>query len=183
MYRWRVVSPLAEPCDRAPGEVPRLADATAAAESFLLAGLDTGDVAVVFSRHPGAESGWGPQVVGVRAGGSVTWHPWPPGWLTGTGLPALAKAGGDLESASGQGGIVAGVVGDDLVVVLADPGKPSLVARVAVQNAELFAAEAAGQAITAEAIDATPLAGAPPAAIEALPGGAGQPPPGEASAS
>jgi len=126
MYRWRVVSPLAEPCDRAPGEVPRLADATAAAESFLLAGPDAGDVAVVFSGQPGAEPGWGPQLVGVRAGDGVAWHPWPRGWLRGTGLAPLAKAGGDLVPASRQGGIVAGVVGDDLVVVLADLGKLSM---------------------------------------------------------
>jgi hypothetical protein len=43
-----------------------------------------------------------------------------------------------------------------------------MVAKVAAQNAELFAAEAAGQAIPDEAIEAMPLAAAPaPAAIEA----------------
>jgi hypothetical protein len=93
-YRWRVVSPLAPLRD----QVRRLADATAAAESFLLAGSDTGDVAVVFGDQPGAVPEWVPQVVGVRSGGRVTWHPWPPGWLPGTELAALAKTGGDLES-------------------------------------------------------------------------------------
>jgi len=78
-----------------------------------------------------------------------------------------------LEAASGQGGIVAGVVGGDLVIVLTDPGKPSMVARVAVQNAELFAAEAAGQAIPGEEVDAIPLA---PAAIEAALAWATDPP-------
>jgi hypothetical protein len=77
-----------------------------------------------------------------------------------------------LEAASGRGGIVAGLVGDDLVVVLTEPGKPSMVARVAVQNAGLFAAEAAGQAIPGEEVDAVPLAGAPRAAIDAPVGGA-----------
>jgi hypothetical protein len=78
---------------------------------------------------------------------------------------------------------VAGIVGDDLVVVLADPGKPSMVARVAVQNAELSAAEAAGQAIPGEEIDAIPLTGASPAAVEAPPADANQWPPNEAGAS
>ena len=170
MYRWRVVSPLAESPDRVPGEASRLADAAAAAESFLLAGPDTGDVAVVFRGQQGAVLEWVPRVVGVRCGQSVRWHPWPPDRLSGTELVPVAKAGGDLVPASGQGGIVAGVVGDDLVVVLADPGRPSMVARVAAQNAELFAAEAAGQAIPDAAIDAMPLVGAPaPAAVEAGP--------------
>ena len=173
MYRWRVASPGTLPWNRAPGEVPRLADATAAAESFLLAGPDTGNVAVVFRDQPEAVPGWVPQVVGVCCGDSVTWHPWPPGWLPGTEL-ALAKTGGDLEPVTGHdgtGGVIAGERGDSIVAVSVDPGKPSIVAEVAAQNAGLFAAEAAGQAIPDEAIDAIPLAAAPaPAAIEAGPG-------------
>src|ERR1017187_10341685 len=64
-YRWRVVSPLAPLRD----QVRRLADATAAAESFLLAGSDTGDVAVVFGDQPGAVPEGVPQVVGLTARG------------------------------------------------------------------------------------------------------------------
>jgi len=170
-YRWRAASPLSMSQDRAPGEVSRLADATAAAESFLLAGPGAGDVAVVFRGQPDTGSEWVPQVVGVRSGGSVTWHPWPAGWLRGTERGALAAAGGDLEPAAGHeatGGVIAGERGGSIVAVSVDPGRPSMVAKVAAQNAELFAAEAAGQAIPAEAIEAMPLAAAPaPAAIEA----------------
>jgi hypothetical protein len=162
MYRWRVVSPVAGLRGRGLGEVSRLADATAAAESFLLAGPDTGDVAVLFSSQPGVEPEWVPQAIGVQSGGSVTWHPWPPDWLPSTELVALAKEGGDLETASGQGGMVAAVVGGDSVTVLTEPRKPSMVAKVAAQNAELFAAEAAGQAIPGEQVDAIPLTAAPP---------------------
>jgi len=170
-YRWRVASPLSPLQDRVPGEVSRLADATAAAESFLLAGPDTGDVAVVFRDRPGHVAEWVPQVVGVRSGGSVRWHPWPPDWLPGTERGVLAEAGGDLGPAVGHeetGGVIAGERGGSIVAVSVDPGRPSMVAKVAAKNAELFAAEAAGQAIPAEAIDAMPLAAAPaPAAIEA----------------
>jgi len=182
-YRWRVASPLSPSQDRVPGEVSRLVDATAAAESFLLAGLDTGDVAVVFRDQPGDVTEWVPQVVGVRSGDSVRWHPWPPDWFPGTGLTVLAKSA-SLEPVTGQGRIVAAVVGGDLVTVLTDPGKPSMVAKVAAQNAELYAAEAAGQAIPDELVDAIPLTAEPPAAaIEAPPARADQGPRGEAGAS
>jgi hypothetical protein len=101
----------------------------------------------------------------------VTWHPWPAGWLPGSERGALAEAGGDLEPAAGHdgtGGVIAGERGGSIVAVSVDPGRPSMVAKVAAQNAELFAAEAAGQAIPAEAIEAMPLAAAPaPASIEA----------------
>jgi hypothetical protein len=50
-------------------------------------------------------------------------------------------------------------------------------AKVAAQNAELFAVEAAGQAIPDEQVDAIPLTAAPPtAAIDAPLVGAAQPP-------
>ena len=171
MYRWRLACPGAPSWDGCPGEVPRLAEATAAAESFLLAGPDTGDVAVVFRDQPETGSGWAPQVVGVRCGEGVRWHRWPAGWLPGGERGALAEAGADLEPTAGHdgsGGVIAGERGGSIVAVSVDPGRPSMVAKVAAQNAELFAAEAAGQAIPAEAIEATPLAAAPaPAAIEA----------------
>jgi hypothetical protein len=90
----------------------------------------------------------------------------------------------DSEPASGQGGIVAAVVNGDLMVVLTDPGRPSMVARVAARNAELFAAEAAGQAIPDEVIETIPLTAAPlPAAVEAHPAGEAQLPQGQPGAS
>jgi len=187
-HRWRVACPGSPPWDRAPREAPRLADATAAAESFLLVGSDMGDVVVVFRDQPGKVPEWVPEVVGVRSGGSVTWHPWPPGWLPGTGLAVPAEAGADTELAAGRdgiGGVIAGERGGSIVAVSVDPGKPSMVAKIAARNAELFAAEAAGQAIPDEAISAIPLTAAPaPAAIEApSPAGAAQSAQGQASAS
>jgi hypothetical protein len=186
-YRWRIACPGTPPWRQAPREVSRLADATAAAESFLLVGSDMGDVVVVFRDQPGKEPEWAPQVVGVRSGGSVTWHPWPPGWLRGTELAPLAKTGAALEPAAGRdgtGGVIAGERGGSIVTVSVDPGKPSMVAKVAAQNAGLYEAEAAGQAIPGEEIDAIPLAAAPPpAVIEAPLAGAAQPPQDQASAS
>jgi hypothetical protein len=140
-----------------------------------------GDVVVVFRDQPGKVPEWVPEVVGVRSGDSVTWHPWPSDWLRSVELAVIAKTGGAVESATGQDGIVAAVVGDDLVTVLADPGKPS---KVAAQNAELYEAEAAGQAIPDQEIDAISLTAAPlPAAIEAPPAGDTQSPQSQASAS
>jgi hypothetical protein len=92
----------------------------------------------------------------------------------GGGSALAVRAAADPKPVEAQdvtGGVIGGSRGGDIVVVSVDPGRDSVVARVAAENAQLFADEAAAQALTDEQIEGIPLDGgpAPRAAIEAGP--------------
>jgi len=112
---------------------------------------------------------WHPLMFGVLGDERMEWHPWPSGCVPSTELAALASTG-DLEPVGEEaepGVVIAGERGSDIVAVAVDAGRPSRVARVAAENAALFAGEAAGQAIPDVAIQAVPLLTVQaPAAIE-----------------
>ncbi len=167
-YRWRVADCHGGMSVPWPDDVTSLERAVEAAGQFLGTSPVGEAVALVWAS---ARNGWYPVLFGAVGAGRLEWHPWPSG-SPGSELAVPAGVAPALNAGPGEqavsGGVMSGQRGDDIVTVSVDGDRPSVVARIAAQNRELFEGEAAAQALPATVVDSLPFG--TPAAIEAGPG-------------
>jgi hypothetical protein len=167
-YRWRVADCHGDMPVPWPDDVTSLERAVEAAGQFLGTSSAGEAVALVWAS---ARTGWYPVLFGAVGADRLEWHPWPSG-SPGTELAVPAEVAPVVNAEPGEeevsGGVMSGQRGDDIVTVSVDGDRPSVVARIAAQNRDLFEGEAAAQALPATVVDSLPLD--MPAAIEARSG-------------